>query len=41
MDDIFDDVDDCKRVLREITLLRKLNHPCVVGFIEILQPSDP
>ena len=41
MDGIFDDEIDCKRILREVTLLRKLKHPCVVEIIEILQPSDP
>lgn len=41
MDGIFDDEIDCKRILREVTLLRKLKHPCVVEIIEILMPSDP
>jgi mitogen-activated protein kinase 1/3 len=41
MDDIFDDEIDCKRILREITLLRKLKHPCIVNLIEMLPPSDP
>jgi mitogen-activated protein kinase 1/3 len=41
MDDIFDDEIDCKRILREITLLRKLKHPCIVNLIEILTPTDP
>ena len=41
MDDIFDDEIDCKRILREITLLRKLKHPCIVNLIEMLAPSDP
>jgi len=41
MDNIFDDETDCKRILREITLLRKLRHPCVVELIEILMPVDP
>jgi len=36
MDNIFDDEIDCKRILREITLLRKLKHPCVVNLIEML-----
>ena len=40
MDNIFDDETDCKRVLREVTLLRKLKHPCVVELIEICQPKD-
>lgn len=37
---IFDDVVDCKRILREITLLRALSHPNLVNLIEILEPSD-
>ena len=41
MENIFDDDTDCKRILREITLLRKLRHPCVVELIEICMPSDP
>lgn len=41
MDNIFDDDTDCKRILREITLLRLLKHPCVVELIEIIEPSDP
>ena len=41
MDNIFDDETDCKRILREITLLRSLRHPCVVELIEILPPEDP
>ena len=40
MDKIFDDETDCKRILREVTLLRKLRHPCVVELIEICQPND-
>jgi len=38
---IFEDVVDCKRILREVTLLRKLVHPNLVNIIEILEPSDP
>ena len=41
MDDIFDDEIDCKRILREVTLLRLLKHPCIVGLKEMLKPSDP
>jgi mitogen-activated protein kinase 1/3 len=41
MDNIFDDEIDCKRILREITLLRKLKHPCVVNLIEMLVPPNP
>jgi mitogen-activated protein kinase 1/3 len=41
MANIFEDEVDCKRILREITLLRKLDHPAVVKIIEILEPKDP
>jgi mitogen-activated protein kinase 1/3 len=41
MENIFEDEIDCKRILREVTLLRKLKHPFVVELIEILEPSDP
>jgi mitogen-activated protein kinase 1/3 len=41
MDNIFEDETDCKRILREVTLLRKLRHPCVVDLIEICIPKDP
>ena len=36
MDGIFDDEVDCKRILREINLLRKLDHPYVVNIIDVL-----
>ena len=38
---IFDDEIDCKRILREITILRLLKHPNLVGIIKILPPSNP
>jgi mitogen-activated protein kinase 1/3 len=41
MENIFEDEIDCKRILREVTLLRKLKHPFVVELIEILEPRDP
>ena len=41
MENIFEDEIDCKRILREVTLLRKLRHPFVVELIEILEPKDP
>ena len=40
MQNIFEDEVDCKRILREITLLRKLDHPNIVKIIEILEPND-
>lgn len=41
MENIFEDEIDCKRILREVTLMRKLKHPFVVELIEILYPKDP
>jgi mitogen-activated protein kinase 1/3 len=40
MTGIFDDIVDCKRLLREICILRYLNHPNVVKLKEILQPKN-
>ena len=37
---LFDDNIACKRVLREVNLLRRLNHPNVVKLYEILEPKD-
>ena len=37
---LFEDNVDCKRVLREIHLLRKLQHPNVVHLYEILEPKN-
>lgn len=39
--ELFDDIVDAKRILREITLLRKINHPHIVKIIDILEPKDP
>jgi mitogen-activated protein kinase 1/3 len=41
MENIFDDEIDCKRILREVTIMRRLKHPFVVELIEILYPSTP
>ena len=40
MNNIYNDETDCKRILREITLLRKIKHPCIVELIEICTPKD-
>lgn len=40
MENIFEDEIDCKRILREITLLRKLKHPFVVELVDIIEPKD-
>jgi mitogen-activated protein kinase 1/3 len=37
---VFEDDVDCKRILREITLMRKMNHPSVVKIIEIIEPTN-
>ena len=41
MDGVFEDEIDCKRILREICLLRKLQHPLIIELVEIIKPSDP
>lgn len=41
VDQVFDDLVDGKRILREIALLRRLKHETIVNIIEILQPADP
>jgi mitogen-activated protein kinase 1/3 len=40
LNNIFEDAVDCKRILREVVLLRKLNHPNLVNIIEIIEPTD-
>ena len=41
MENIFEDETDCKRILREVTLMRKLKHPFVVELVELLYPDNP
>ena len=41
MEGVFEDEVDCKRILREIKLLRRLRHSSVVGLLDIIEPSDP
>jgi mitogen-activated protein kinase 1/3 len=41
MENILDDETDCKRILREISLMRKLKHPFLIELVEILQPKSP
>lgn len=41
MENIFEDETDCKRILREVSLMRKLRHPFLVELVEILYPSKP
>mmetsp|Transcript_33761 Transcript_33761/g.93279 ORF Transcript_33761/g.93279 Transcript_33761/m.93279 type:complete len:437 (-) Transcript_33761:132-1442(-) len=37
---VFDDLVDCKRILREVSILRKLDHPHVVRIFDLLVPSS-
>lgn len=41
MDGVFEDEIDCKRILREIDLLRKLKHPYVIEILDMFEPKDP
>ena len=41
MENIFEDETDCKRILREVTLMRKLKHTFVVELVELLYPKNP
>lgn len=40
MDGVFEDEIDCKRILREINLLRKLQHPYVIQVFDVLEPKN-
>jgi mitogen-activated protein kinase 1/3 len=40
MTNVFDDLIDGKRILREIALLKKLSHPNIVNLIDVFIPSD-
>ena len=40
MDGVFEDEVDCKRILREINLLRKLSHPYVVNILDVIEPKN-
>jgi mitogen-activated protein kinase 1/3 len=40
MDGVFEDEVDCKRILREIDLLRKLYHPYVINFVDVIEPRN-
>ncbi|KAJ1607632.1 putative MAPK [Cryptosporidium canis] len=39
--DAFQDLIDAKRILREIKLLRQLNHENILGIIDLLPPESP
>lgn len=38
---MFNDPVDTRRILREIMILRKTNHPNIIKFIEVIPPLDP
>lgn len=40
MEGVFEDETDCKRILREIKLLRKMDHPFVVKLFDIIEPKN-
>lgn len=40
MDGVFEDEVDCKRILREINLLRKLQHPYVIKIHDVIEPKN-
>ena len=40
MDGVFEDEVDCKRILREIDLLRKLRHPYVINILDVIEPRN-
>lgn len=40
MDGVFEDEVDCKRILREINLLRKLEHPYVINILDVIDPKN-
>jgi serine/threonine protein kinase len=40
MKGVFDDETDCKRILREISILKSLKNKFVVGLVDLLKPTD-
>lgn len=37
---VFEDLIDCKRIVREIAILRRLHHVNIVGLLDIIEPND-
>jgi len=40
MDNVFVDLVDCKRILREITILKSLKNNFVVGLFDLIAPTN-
>jgi mitogen-activated protein kinase 1/3 len=40
MDGVFEDETDCKRILREVKLLRRMRSPYVVQLFDVIEPND-
>lgn len=40
MSNVFKDDMDCKRMLRELVILRQMKHPCVVSLIDVIVAGD-
>jgi mitogen-activated protein kinase 1/3 len=40
MDNVFEDPVDCKRILREITILKSLKNKFVVGLFDLIAPVN-
>lgn len=40
MKGVFEDEVDCKRILREISILKSLKNRFVVGLFDLIQPTD-
>ena len=41
MKGIFDDEVECKRILREISILKSLKSNFVVGLFDLIEPASP
>ena len=37
---VFDNDTDCKRILREIKLLRRLDHPYIIKLYDVVEPQN-
>jgi len=40
MKGVFEDEVDCKRILREISILKSLKNKFVVGLFDLIEPAD-